>query len=59
MSARDFLIDILLHRYDVQQTKVIAGFLSTFITHKIYEHLVTAFTGSCYFQTFITIMLRL
>ena len=58
MSARDFLINILLHRYNVQQTEVIAGFLFIFITHKICEHLVRAFTGCCYFQTFITIMLR-
>ena len=57
MSTRDFLIEILLHRYHVQQAEVIAGFLFAFITHKLYEHLVKAFTGSCYFQTFFVIML--
>ena len=40
MSTRSFLIEILLHIYNVQQTEVIAGFLFTFITHKLCEHLV-------------------
>ena len=35
MSTRGFLIEILLHIYDVQQTEVIPGFLFTFITHKL------------------------
>ena len=34
MSARGFLIEILLHTYNVQQTEVIYGYLFTFITHK-------------------------
>ena len=44
MSTRDFLIEILLHIYNVQQTEVISGFLFTFITHKLWEHLVDVFT---------------
>ena len=32
MSTRGFLIEILLHVYNVQQTEVISGFLFTFIT---------------------------
>ena len=35
MLARDFLIEIVLHVYNVQQTEVISGFLFTFITHKL------------------------
>ena len=35
MSAKGFLIEILLHIYKVQQTEVISGFLFTFITHKL------------------------
>ena len=34
MSTRAFLIEILLHIYNVQQTEVVSGFLFTFITHK-------------------------
>ena len=34
MSARGFLIEILLHIYKVQQTEVVYGFLFTFTTHK-------------------------
>ena len=34
MSTRGFLVEILLHRYNVQQTQVISGFLFTFIIHK-------------------------
>ena len=33
--CRGFLILILLHIYNVQQTEVISGFLFTFITHKL------------------------
>ena len=32
MSTRGFLIEILLHVYNVQQTEVISGILFTFIT---------------------------
>ena len=35
MSTRTFLIEILLHRYIVQQIQVISGFLFTFVTHKL------------------------
>ena len=35
MSARDFLIEILLHRYNVQHAEVTSGFLFTVITHKL------------------------
>ena len=35
MSTRGFLIEILLHIYNVQYTEVISGFLFTFITHKL------------------------
>ena len=35
MSTRGFLIEILLHRYNVRQTEVISGFLFTFITDKL------------------------
>ena len=48
MSTRGFLIEILLHIYNVQQTEVISGFLFTFITHKLWEHLVDVFTVSSY-----------
>ena len=44
MSTRGFLIGILLHIYNVQQAEVISGFLYTFITHKLWEHLVGVFT---------------
>ena len=46
MSTRGFLIEILLHIYNVQQTEVISGFLFTFITHKLWEHLVGVFDVS-------------
>ena len=46
MSTRGFLIEILLHIYNVQQTEVISGFLFTFITHKFWEQLVIVFTVS-------------
>ena len=46
MSTRGSLIEILLHIYNVQQTEVIFGFLFTFITHKLWEHLVGVFTVS-------------
>ena len=46
MSRIDFLIEILLHIYNVQQTEVISGFLFTFITHKLWEHLAGVFTIS-------------
>ena len=35
MSTRGFLIETLLHMYNVQQVEVISGFLFTFITHKL------------------------
>ena len=38
MSPKGFLIEILLHRYNAQQTEVISGFLFTiftFITRKL------------------------
>ena len=34
MSTKGFLIEILLHIYNLQQTEVVSGFLFTFITHK-------------------------
>ena len=34
MSTRDFLNEILLHIYNVQEAEVISGFLFTFVTHK-------------------------
>ena len=46
MSTRGFLTEILLHIYNVQQTEVISGFLFTFITHKLWEHLAGVFTVS-------------
>ena len=46
MSARGFLIETLLHGYNVQQTEVISGFLFTFITYQLWEHLVRVFTIS-------------
>ena len=46
MLKRDFLIEIFLHIYNGQQTEVISGFLFTFITHKLWEHLVGVFTVS-------------
>ena len=35
MSTGGFLIEILLHIYNVQQAEVISSFLFTFITHKL------------------------
>ena len=35
MSTRGFLIEILLQKYNVQQTEVIYCFLFTFITQKL------------------------
>ena len=46
MSTRDFLIEILLHIYNVKQTELISRFIFTFITHKLSEHLVGVFTVS-------------
>ena len=46
MSTRGFLIEILLHIYNVQQTEVTSDFLFTSITHKLWEHLVGVFTIS-------------
>ena len=48
MSTRGFLIEILLHIYNVQQTEVISSFLFSFITHELWEHLVGVFTVSWY-----------
>ena len=48
MSTRGFQIEILLHICNVQQTEVISGLLFTFITHKLWEQLVGAFTISKY-----------
>ena len=48
MSTRGFLIEIeiLLHIYHVQQAEVISGFLFSFTTHKLSEHLVRVLTIS-------------
>ena len=35
MSTRGFVIKVLIHGYNVQQTEVISGFLFNFITHKL------------------------
>ena len=48
MSAKGFLIKILLNIYNVQQTDTISCFLFTFITHKLWENLVGVFTVSQY-----------
>ena len=48
MSAKGFLIKILLNIYNVQQTDTISGFLLTFITHKLWENLVGVLTVSQY-----------
>ena len=48
MSTSCFVIEILLHIYNIPQTEVISGFLFTFITHKLWEHLVGVFTVSWY-----------
>ena len=39
-------MEILRHIYNVQQKEVISGILFTFITHKLWEHLVGIFTVS-------------
>ena len=46
MPTRCFLIEILLHIYNLQQAEVISVFLFTFIAHKLWEHLVEDFTVS-------------
>ena len=46
MSTRGFLIETLLQIHNVQQAEVVSGFLFTFITHKLWEHLVEDFTVS-------------
>ena len=46
MSTRGFLIEILLHIHNVQQTEVTSGSLFTFITYKLWEHLAWGFTIS-------------
>ena len=48
MSAKGFLIKILLNIYNAQQTDTISGFLLTFITHKLWENLVGVLTVSQY-----------
>ena len=35
MSTRGFLVEILLHVYNLQQKEVISGLLFTYITHKL------------------------
>ena len=46
MSTKGFLIQIFLHIDNVRQTEVISGFLFTFVTHRLWEHLVRIFTVS-------------
>ena len=46
MSTRGFLIEILLHRYNAEHTKINSVFLSTYITHKLKENLIRTFTVS-------------
>ena len=46
MSTRGFLIEILLHIYNVQQAEIISDFLLTFITHKLRKYLVGVFAFS-------------
>ena len=46
MSTRSFLIEILLHIYNTQQTEIISGFLFYFIPHKLWESLVGVYTVS-------------
>ena len=46
MSTRGFLMETLLHVYNVQQKEVISGFLFTYITHKLWEQLFQVFTVS-------------
>ena len=46
MSTKGLLIEILCHRYHLQPTKVISGFLFIFITHRLQENFVGAFTVS-------------
>ena len=40
MSTRGFLIEILLHMYNVQQTEVISGFLFTTFSRSFYCSLI-------------------
>ena len=44
MSARGFLIEILLHICNAEHKKIISAFLFTYVTHKLKEHLVRTFT---------------
>ena len=46
MSTRGYLIEIILHIYNVQQVEAIFGFLFSFITHKLWEHSVGVCTVS-------------
>ena len=46
MLTSGFLIEILLHTYNVQQPEVISVFLFVFITKKILENLVGVFTAT-------------
>ena len=53
MSTRDFLTEILLHRYNVQQTDTISGFF----IHFYYSPIIRTFSWGIYcflifFQTF-------
>ena len=43
MSTRGFLIEILLHIYNVQQIEVIFSFLFNCLTHKLCKHLVEVY----------------
>ena len=54
MSTSRYLIEILLHNYKAQQTKVVSVFLFTLITHELWEHLVELFTF--YFIFFIILV---
>ena len=49
ISTKGFLIEILLHIYNAQQTEVISGFLFTLFTQKLSEHLV----GEYFWSEFI------
>ena len=46
MLITGFPIQILLHKYKVEQVEVMSRWLITFITHKLQEHLVGIFTIS-------------
>ena len=51
---------IVLEPYNVQQAEVISGFLFTFITHKLWEHLVGVLLfPNTYSNFFLTIMMSL